>query len=68
MARKGEKGVDGSLCVARREGNDVVRAEADDAERVVPTRIEELVDRYSGCLDTGGSLREQIEGLRQEGR
>jgi hypothetical protein len=35
---------------------------------VVLTRIDELIDRYSGCLDTGGDLRKQVEGLREEWR
>jgi hypothetical protein len=30
------------------------------------TEIENLVDRYSGCLSTGGDLREQLERLRDE--
>ena len=28
----------------------------------------ELIDRYSGCLDTGGDLGSQVEGLREEWR
>jgi bifunctional DNA-binding transcriptional regulator/antitoxin component of YhaV-PrlF toxin-antitoxin module len=47
---------------------DLLRVEADGAGRIVLTRIDELLDRYSGCLDTGGSLREQVEGLRGEWR
>lgn len=47
---------------------DVLRAQADGAGRVLLTRVDELVDRYSGCLDTGGALREQVEGLRDEWR
>ncbi|HVQ59789.1 MAG TPA: hypothetical protein VMS60_12850 [Solirubrobacterales bacterium] len=42
--------------------------EADGAGRVVLTRIDELVSRYSGCLDTGGDLRKQVGGLREEWR
>jgi hypothetical protein len=30
------------------------------------TPLDELVDRYSGCLETGGDLRERVEGLREE--
>jgi bifunctional DNA-binding transcriptional regulator/antitoxin component of YhaV-PrlF toxin-antitoxin module len=47
---------------------DTLRVEAEGAGRVVLTRIDELVDRYSGCLETGGGLREQVEGLREEWR
>lgn len=50
------------------EPGDTLRVEAEGAGRVVLTRIDELVDCYSGCLDTGGSLREQIDGLRDEWR
>lgn len=45
-----------------------MRVEAEGAGRVVLTRIDELVDRYSGCLETGGKLRERVEGLRGEWR
>jgi bifunctional DNA-binding transcriptional regulator/antitoxin component of YhaV-PrlF toxin-antitoxin module len=47
---------------------DTLKVEAEGAGRVVLTRIDELVDRYSGCMETGGDLREQVEGLRQEWR
>jgi AbrB family looped-hinge helix DNA binding protein len=47
---------------------DTLRAEADGTGRVVLTRIDELLDRYSGSLDTGGGFREQVEGLRDEWR
>lgn len=50
------------------EPGDVLRAEAEGVGRVVLTRVDELVDRYSGCLDTGGDLRRQVEGLRGEWR
>ena len=50
------------------EPGDTLKVEADGAGRVVLTRIDELVDRYSGCLDTGGDLRRQVEGLREEWR
>ena len=45
-----------------------MKAEADGAGRVVLTRIDELIDRYSGRLETGGDLRERVEGLRGEWR
>ena len=47
---------------------DTLKVEADGAGRVVLTRIEELVNRYSGCLEAGGDLRERVEGLRGEWR
>jgi bifunctional DNA-binding transcriptional regulator/antitoxin component of YhaV-PrlF toxin-antitoxin module len=50
------------------EPGDTLRAEAEGAGRVVLTRIDELVDRYSGCIETGGDLRERVEGLREEWR
>ena len=50
------------------EAGDTLRVEAAGAGRVVLTRIDELVDRYSGCLDTGCDLRRQVEGLREEWR
>jgi bifunctional DNA-binding transcriptional regulator/antitoxin component of YhaV-PrlF toxin-antitoxin module len=50
------------------EPGDILKVEADGAGRVVLTRIDELVDRYSGRLETGGELRERVEGLRGEWR
>ncbi len=47
---------------------DTLKVEADGAGRVVLTRVGELLDRYSGCLDSGGGLRAQVEGLRDEWR
>lgn len=47
---------------------DILRVQADGAGRVLLTRVDELVDRYSGCLDTGGVLREEVKGLRGEWR
>jgi AbrB family looped-hinge helix DNA binding protein len=47
---------------------DTLRVEAEGAGRVVLTRIDELIDRYSGCIDTAGGLRERVEGLREEWR
>ncbi len=46
----------------------MLKVEAEGAGRVVLTRIDELVDRFSGSLATGGNLREQVEGLREEWR
>jgi bifunctional DNA-binding transcriptional regulator/antitoxin component of YhaV-PrlF toxin-antitoxin module len=50
------------------EPGDTLRVEAEGAGRVVLTRVDELVSRYSGCLETGGDLRERVEGLREEWR
>jgi AbrB family looped-hinge helix DNA binding protein len=50
------------------EPGDVLRVEAAGAGRVVLSRVDELLDRFSGCLDTGGDLREQVERLRDEWR
>ena len=47
---------------------DTLKVEAEGAGRVVLTRIDELLDRYSGCLETGGELRERVKGLRGEWR
>ncbi|HEX8752386.1 MAG TPA: AbrB/MazE/SpoVT family DNA-binding domain-containing protein [Solirubrobacterales bacterium] len=48
------------------EPGDTLKVEAEGAGRVVLTRIDELVDRYSGLLATGGDLRGRVEGLREE--
>jgi len=47
---------------------DTLKVEAEGAGRVVLTRLDELVDRYSGRLGTGGDLRERVQGLREEWR
>jgi len=47
---------------------DILRVEADGAGKVILTRVDELLDRYSGCIDSGGELRRQLEGLREEWR
>jgi bifunctional DNA-binding transcriptional regulator/antitoxin component of YhaV-PrlF toxin-antitoxin module len=47
---------------------DTLRVEAAGAGQIVLTRLDELLDRYSGCLDTGGGLRESVEELRREWR
>jgi len=58
----------GAFRSAGLEPGDTLKAEADGAGRVVLTRIDELIDRYSGRLETGGDLRERVEGLRGEWR
>ncbi|HUA46114.1 MAG TPA: hypothetical protein VMA77_12855 [Solirubrobacteraceae bacterium] len=45
---------------------DVVRVEAAGTGRVVLTRVDDLVDQYSGRLATGGALRSGIKTLRDE--
>ena len=50
-----------------REG-DVLNVEADGTGRISLIRVDELADRYSGALDTGGELREVVEELRGEWR
>lgn len=50
------------------EPGDTLKVEAAGAGRIVLTRLDELLDRYSGCLDTEGSLWGRVEGLRQEWR
>jgi AbrB family looped-hinge helix DNA binding protein len=50
------------------EPGDTLKVEAEGAGRVILTRIDELVDRYSGCLDAGGDLGAHVEGLRGEWR
>jgi AbrB family looped-hinge helix DNA binding protein len=47
---------------------DTLRVEADGPGRVVLTRLDELLDRYSGSLGEAGNLREQVERLREEWR
>lgn len=50
------------------QAGDTLRVEAQGAGRIVLTRVEELLDRYSGCLDSKGGLRAQVQGLREEWR
>jgi bifunctional DNA-binding transcriptional regulator/antitoxin component of YhaV-PrlF toxin-antitoxin module len=55
-----------ALRVAGLGPGDVVRVEATRRGQVVLSRVEDLVERYSGALDTGGRLRGQVEELRNE--
>lgn len=50
------------------EPGDTLKVEAAGVGRIVLTRLDELLDRYSGCLDTKGALRGRVEGLRGEWR
>jgi bifunctional DNA-binding transcriptional regulator/antitoxin component of YhaV-PrlF toxin-antitoxin module len=45
---------------------DLVRVESEGAGRVVLTKIDDLLDQYSGSLATGGQLRRSIQELRDE--
>jgi len=47
---------------------DVLRVEALSAGRLALTRVDELLDRYAGALDTGGRFRGQLDELRDEWR
>jgi bifunctional DNA-binding transcriptional regulator/antitoxin component of YhaV-PrlF toxin-antitoxin module len=47
---------------------DTLRVEAAGTGRVVLTRVDELLDRFTGCVDSGGALRASVEGLRDEWR
>jgi bifunctional DNA-binding transcriptional regulator/antitoxin component of YhaV-PrlF toxin-antitoxin module len=47
---------------------DILRVEADGAGRLRLTRVEELLGRYSGCIASGGRLRQAVDGLRDEWR
>ena len=58
----------GAFRSAGLEPGDTLKVEADGAGRVVLTRIDELIDRYSGRFETGGDLRVRVEGLRGEWR
>jgi bifunctional DNA-binding transcriptional regulator/antitoxin component of YhaV-PrlF toxin-antitoxin module len=56
----------GAFRTAALEPGDILRVEAAGAGRVVLSRVDELVDRYSGCLETGGDLRKDVARLRDE--
>ena len=58
----------GAFRTAGLEAGDTLRVEAQGAGRIILTRVDELADRYSGCLDTGGKLRAQRDKLREEWR
>lgn len=45
---------------------DVLRVEAQGAGRVALTRVDELLGRYAGALDSQGRLRRQVDDLREE--
>jgi bifunctional DNA-binding transcriptional regulator/antitoxin component of YhaV-PrlF toxin-antitoxin module len=47
---------------------DVLTVEADGAGRLVLTRVDEMLGRYSGRLATRGQLGKAVEGLREEWR
>ena len=43
-----------------------MRVEAEGAGRVILTKVDDLVDLYSGSLATGGELRRGVAALRDE--
>jgi len=45
---------------------DLVRIDVAGAGRVVLTKIDDLVEQYSGSVATGGELRRSVEALRGE--
>ena len=47
---------------------DVLHVEAADTGQIVLTRVDELLDRYCGILDSGGELRRYVDQLRDEWR
>jgi bifunctional DNA-binding transcriptional regulator/antitoxin component of YhaV-PrlF toxin-antitoxin module len=47
---------------------DVLRVESDGSGRVVLTRVDEVLGRYSGAMASAGRLREAVDGLRDEWR
>lgn len=53
---------------AKFEPGDTLRVEAEGVGRIVLTRVDELIDRYSGSIETGGDLRDRVKGLREEWR
>ncbi len=57
----------GAFRTAGLEAGDVLRVEADGVGRIVLSRIDELVERYSGCIESG-ELRMQVRELREEWR
>jgi hypothetical protein len=50
-----------------REG-DALQVEALGPGQVLLTRVDELIERYAGMLNTGGELRRTTERLREEWR
>lgn len=58
----------GAFRMAGFKPGDVLKVEAEGSGRVVLTRVAELVDRYSGRLETDGDLRKRVGGLREEWR
>jgi bifunctional DNA-binding transcriptional regulator/antitoxin component of YhaV-PrlF toxin-antitoxin module len=58
----------GALRDAGIRGGDVLRVEADGAGRLILTRVDEMLGRYSGRLAAGGRFGKAVEGLREEWR
>jgi len=53
------------LRAAGLEPGDVVRVDALGVGRLVLTRVDTLLARYAGRLDTGGALRRELDELRE---
>lgn len=47
---------------------DIVRVETTGAGQVLLTRVDELLARYRGAINSGGELRNAVAGLRDEWR
>lgn len=56
----------GAFRAAGFRAGDTVRIEPQGAGRVVLTKVDDLVDRYSGSLATGSELRRSVQALRDE--
>ncbi|HEY2283854.1 MAG TPA: hypothetical protein VGH60_09935 [Solirubrobacteraceae bacterium] len=48
-----------------REG-DIVQIKAQGRGRILIARVDDLIDEYAGCLNTGGELGRVVRGLRRE--
>lgn len=48
-----------------REG-DIVQVKAQGRGRVLIARMDDLIDEYAGCLNSGGELGRSVRRLRQE--
>jgi bifunctional DNA-binding transcriptional regulator/antitoxin component of YhaV-PrlF toxin-antitoxin module len=58
----------GALRDAGVRTGDVLKVEADGAGRLILTRVDEALGRFSGQLASGGRLGKTVEGLREEWR
>jgi bifunctional DNA-binding transcriptional regulator/antitoxin component of YhaV-PrlF toxin-antitoxin module len=58
----------GALRDAGVRAGDVLKVEADGAGRLVLTRVDEKLARFSGRFASGGRLGKAVEGMREEWR